>query len=335
MVDFDIDNECKLKMKNFTYGFKYSRNDYLESEEYKRELVRIEGLKLPKIGSVRLPKTDLKKMQLEVARFFMNTFKGLDLSVTTISEKKYLDFVKKFGVLNAVLNSDTQDFLDKVSDMIKEDTKKVSIFSVPVKLGKNQVSMDGEIEKFLPLIGDEGFLKNLPIIMSSVSIGDSLDRISYGTYAHEVTHGLLERHKGVVENFNHNEMLSIFMEKVVIDNYDKTPNKKVIKTSEVYRLKQIQESIEKLKDQNVEISGAAMQYILGGLLAGVMFDKYRNENEQGRRRMLANVKKVLAGSKTVEQLLEEEQVSLDGGNLTRYVDKVESYSKELENERVK
>ena len=88
MVDFDIDNECKLKMKNFTYGFKYSRNDYLESEEYKRELVRIEGLKLPKIGSVRLPKTDLKKMQLEVARLFRNTFKGLDLSVTTISEKK-------------------------------------------------------------------------------------------------------------------------------------------------------------------------------------------------------------------------------------------------------
>ena len=128
MVDFDIDNECKLKTKNFTYGFKYSRNDYLESEEYKRELVRIEGLRLPKIGSVRLPKTDLKKMQLEVARFFMNTFKGLDLSVTTISEKKYLDFVKKFGVLNAVLNSDTQDFLDKVSDMIKEDTKKASIF---------------------------------------------------------------------------------------------------------------------------------------------------------------------------------------------------------------
>ena len=51
--------------------------------------------------------------------------------------------------------------------------------------------------------------------------------------------------------------------------------------------------------------------------------------------MLENVKTVLAGNKTIEQLLEEEQISLDSGNLTRYVDKVEGYAIELENERVK
>ena len=40
-------------------------------------------------------------------------------------------------------------------------------------------------------------------------------------------------------------------------------------------------------------------------------------------------------SENIEQLLEEEQISLDSGNLTRYVDKVEGYAIELENERVK
>lgn len=335
MVNFDVDKEEMLKMRNIAYGFKYAKNDYLESEEYKRELVRIEGLKLPKVGSIKLPKTDLKKMQSEVVRFFMNTFKGLDLSVTTLSEKKYNELANKITFLGKMSASRIQEFLDSVSNMIKTDTKKSSIFSVPVTIGKNQVSMEGGIKKFLPLLGDNEFLKNLPISMSSIIIGDGLDRISHGTYAHEVTHGLLERHKGAIENYNHNEVLSIFMEKVVIDNFDKTPNKKVIKTSEAYRLKHIQENIVKLNNQDPEISGAAMQYILGGLLAGVMFDKYQNENEQGRRRMFANVKTVLAGDKTVEKLLEEEQISLDGEKLTRYVDKVEGYVVELENERVK
>ena len=65
MFNFDVSNEKRRRMMNVAYGFKYARNDYLESEEYKRELVRIEGLNLPKIGSIRLPKTDLKKMQPE------------------------------------------------------------------------------------------------------------------------------------------------------------------------------------------------------------------------------------------------------------------------------
>lgn len=335
MLNFDVDNEKEYRMRNIAYGFKYAKNEYLESEEYKRELVRIEGLKLPKIGTIRLPKTDLKKMQTEVTKFFMNTFKGLDWSVTTISEKKYTELAHKITFLGKMSGSGVQELLDSVSNLIKTDTKKGSIFSVPITLIKNHISMDGGITKFLPLLGDVEFLKNLPISINSIYMGDSLDRLSHGTYAHEITHGLLDRHKGVIENYNHNEMLSIFMEKVVVDNFDKTPNKKVIKTSEVYRLKHIQENIAKLSNQDPKISGPAMQYILGGLLAGVMFDKYQNENEQGRRRMLANVKTVLAGNKTVEQLLEEEQISLDSGNLTRYVDKVEGYAIELENERVK
>ena len=336
-MNFEEDKGQELKMKNAAYGYKYYKNPYLESEEYKRELARIEGLKLPTVGSIKLPKVELKKMQNEVAKFYMDKFKGLDFSVSSVSEKGHQELCEQFVFLANMFSADPSKLAASALDLVKSKIKKTSIFNLPVALFPNEVSMEGIIRKSLPLIGLDEYLKSLPIIDVNIVLGGKLDRLSHGTYAHEIAHGLQERHKGVIENYYYGETLSIFMEKLAIDNFDRSPNKKVLKASEVSRLSHLQSVSGKLADTDIDIEkrGEYMKYIVSGLTAGVMFDKYQSLDDQGKRRMLLNVKSVFAGKKTVEQLIEDEQISLDGGNLTRYVDKVEGYSKELESERVK
>ena len=331
----NISYDKMIELRKILYGHKYAKNPYLDKEEYKEAMTRLENMKLPEVGSIKLPKNDIPKIQSEVIKFFTSNFKGLDFTVTTITEKAFKEAAAVTELANRNKDATPRFVIDTCLNAMKSKSKKSSIFSLPIRPKKNEVSLEGKIKKYLNILDDQKFLEELPILNGSIELGDRFDRISTGTYAHEVTHALLERHKGSIENYYNNEMLSIFMEKLVIDSYDRTPNKKILKASEVYRARGMQINIAKLFDKDINISGTAMQYLLGGFTAGVMFDKYQNESSQGKRRMLGKIKETLAGKKTVEQLIEEEQISLDNGALKKYLDKVEGYSKELENEQVR
>ena len=86
-----------------------------------------------------------------------------------------------------------------------DNSKRVNVFDIPVLEDSEASPIIGEsMEGPKIVLGNKGmdFLRKMPILAEIISLGTKdLNELAIATYAHELTHLLVNRHKGVVENF--------------------------------------------------------------------------------------------------------------------------------------
>ncbi len=216
---------------------------------------------------------------------------------------------------------------------------KGSVFTVPVIKNKELDSMQGGTLKGPCILGSSiETIKKSPVYSEAIYLGaKSPNILSIGTYAHEIMHNLIDRHKASVENYYNDELIPIFMEKVVTDKVDKSPNKRAVKASEIHRLYHTRELLNKVITDDIsdiEIF-EAYKYIQSTLYAGILYDIYSNSSEEEKNKILLYVKNILSGNIKVNDIIDAYELSLDGPEVDKYIDKVGSYVKEFPNKTTK
>lgn len=304
---------------------------------------RLEQIELLKSGTIPLPSMTLEQVKSETQQVFSTLFQGLGLKVDTfqdesdMSNQMVINEVNKINTLFNMGKLTSDGATDQLLMMYKRNSKKAKVFDIPVKPAEGQDSMQGFVLKGPLLIAGnvERMARKAPVYFETVSIGEKYDKLSIGTYGHETTHILLDRHKGVVENYYNDELLSIFMEKVCTDSVDTSSDKFFVKCSEVYRLAHLKKLLTELDIHKEETSDYkdCLKYIQSSLYAGILFDRYSKSDNSQKQAMLEQVKSVFNGNLKLNDFIKNQQLSLEGDEVFKYIDKVGGYALELKERR--
>lgn len=235
-------NDKKFWVRFAKLGFSRDKSLYPESDEYNEILERITKIKFPEKRSIELPKYSLDEVKNETKSLRKKILAGVSLKISSFENelkmsentKKVINKYKQNNVLYQMGTKTIDDFQQDIIKIYKDGTRTSSIYDIPIEPIEEDSMIGNCIKGPVIIVGDEDnnierFLKMLPVLNEVIYLGNDYNKLSVGTYMHEMTHMLLDRHKGVVENYFNDEFLSIFMEKVAVDEVDDTPDKRFVK----------------------------------------------------------------------------------------------------------
>ena len=337
------ESEEMFKLRFIKLGFD-ERKSQVAKFNKDRIQKRLEQISLPESGTIPLEVTTLDEVKTETKKLVSTLYQGVGLRIDLFedeSQKPNQELIRESQRLNMLYKLGKITIADVTNNMLKmyqRIAKKAKIFDIPIKPAEGMDSMQGQTTKGpLIMIGDTVTMaKETPIYMESIYLGDKYDKLSIGTYMHEITHALLDRHKGVVENYYNDEFLSIFMEKVSVDQIDTSSNNFLVKCSEVYRLANVKKLLGKV-DMYKESSPNykdSLKYIQSSLYAGILFDKYSKATDVQKKAVLDQIKLVLNGKIKLNDFIKNQQLTIESEEVFEYIDKIERYATEL-NERRK
>ena len=337
------ESEEMFKLRFIKLGFD-ERKSQVAKFNKDRIQKRLEQISLPESGTIPLEVTTLDEVKTETKKLVSTLYQGVGLRIDLFedeSQKPNQELIRESQRLNMLYKLGKITIADVTNNMLKmyqRIAKKAKIFDIPIKPAEGMDSMQGQTTKGpLIMIGDTVTMaKETPIYMESIYLGDKYDKLSIGTYMHEITHALLDRHKGVVENYYNDEFLSIFMEIVSVDQIDTSSNNFLVKCSEVYRLANVKKLLGKV-DMYKESSPNykdSLKYIQSSLYAGILFDKYSKATDVQKKAVLDQIKLVLNGKIKLNDFIKNQQLTIEGEEVFEYIDKIERYATEL-NERRK
>lgn len=295
----------QFDMKLKVYGYagldksQLSRKSVIES----RELIR--GLELPDTSKITDTSVNPKNIAKQSRKIITSLFPDLNRDVRIIAINEYQQAALKlaYGKMS----------IEEYLQTLQRKSFRGDAVNVPITFADTHPCIYGETVKPLSLVDDNSFLERLPILVSGYNIGSiNLSRLGIITHLHEVTHALLERNKGSVRDYYKAEMLSILMEKIAADEIDKTSV--LLSKQNIFRYENLKQSIQKSLDDDTH------KYLLSTLLAEVLFDKYKNGNETYKNHLLAQISKILDGKLVLEDMLINEGITLDNGNLPCFIE---------------
>lgn len=336
----DAENMFKLRFVKLGFDERKSQVAAFNRDEIKK---RLEQINLQESGTIPLASMTLDEVKTETRKVVSTLYQGVSLKVDVFADElqkpnqELINEYKRLNTLYRLGKTTIADVTDKMLIMYKRIGKKGKVFDIPVKSVEGMDSMQGETLKGpLMMVGDAVTMaKKAPVYMESISLGNRYDKLSIGTYAHEITHTLLDRHKGVVENYYNDEFLSIFMEKVAVDQVDASPDKFLVKCSEIHRLAHVKKLLRELDTykKNSPDYKDSLKYIQSSLYAGILFDRYSQASDDQKQSILEQVKSVLNGKTKLNDLIRNQQLSLDGEEVFEYINKVGGYVADLNEKR--
>lgn len=342
MLDLKKNPETQLKFIKLGFDEKKSQIEKFDIEKIKEKLAKT---KFPQRGEIHLSHMTLDEVKKETQQIASILYKGVGLRVDMFEYEKVKgrnilfsnpevqQEVKKIDELYAKGKINESEVSNRMLTVYKRFAKKINIFEIPIYPLNGEDSMQGATNKGpLCITGDIiTMAKNTPVYIESITLGDKYDKLSIGTYIHEITHALIDRHKGVVENYYNDEFLTIFMEKVAIDQVDTSPDKFLVKCSETYRLANVKDLLTDLDNyqEGTLKYEDSLKYIQSSLYAGILFERYSNANDIEKQNILNQIKSVLNGREKVKNIIKNQKLSIENEEVFEYINKVEKYAEEL------
>ena len=203
-------------------------------------------------------------------------------------------------------NSPTADvFYSKVSYLLKH----VEPFNIDINL-INGHAMTGQLVKNLVIIPGQEYIADRPIYFSHIEIGRELNPLSIGTIAHEISHTEQERNPGYTRDLLHKEVLSIFIEKLIVQ--EKDPSGKLLNLSERMRFLDLFSRFSSMYVDSCNFSLEQqidnLTYIKSILLAEKLFDMYQQDNNKDK--YIYDIQEVFNGHKTIEDILCSRKINI-------------------------
>ena len=304
----------QFDMKLKVYGYSHCDKCLLSRENIIETSKLIKGLNLPdtsKISDISINPRNISKQSKKIIN---DLFPDLNRDINIISMNEYF----QIGLKLQAGKISMEEYLFE----LQKRSFKGDAVNVPITFFDKYHCTIGETVKPLVLIDNDTYLERLPIYVSGYNLGSmKISRLSVVTHLHEVTHALLERNKGTVTDYYKSEMLSILMEKIAALEIDQTSV--LLSKQNIFRYESLKESLNKTLDND------SHKYLLSTLLAEELFDKYENGTEAYKHHILAQISKVLSGELSLEDMLNNEGIILDNGNLPCFID--EKVQKNIKN----
>ena len=294
----------QFDMKLKIYGYTGLDKSQLSKKSVIETRDLISGLELPDTGEIIDTSINPKNVSKQSRRIISTLFPDLNRDVRIIAINEFQQTLLKLSYGKMSIEEYLQTLQKKsfIADAV----------NVPINFVDSHTCIYGETVKPLGLIDDDSVLEKSPILISGYNLGSiKLSRLGIITHLHEVTHALLERHKGSVKDYYKSEMLSILMEKISADEIDKTSV--LLSKQNIFRYENLKQTLENSNDDS-------HKYLLSTLLAEVLFDKYKNGTETYKNHLLAQISKVLEGKLVLEDMLINEGITLDNSNLPCFIE---------------
>lgn len=340
----DIDQKTKFDYLYTRRGFKKIESDF-EDTALKRLNERLS--KIDVSGDYNLPTITMNDVKSEVKSMRKQLFPQVGLQVDSFVPEAEFHNDAWNKILKKMMEKQRQlSFLyskgligdDKVNEEMEKEylkhSTKINVFEIPIIESPDNGSTIAErLGGPAILLGNKTkeFLRKMPVFAEAIFFGTKdLNELAIATYAHELTHFLVDRHKSVIENYYDYEMMSVFKEKQAIYYYDKSEDKHLYKIWEIKRLKNIQTAIKDYFESSDEYDRKKdLMYIQGPLYAEMLFNKYINGTPAEKKMIDNEISNILNGHSTVRTVLDKLGITLDDEAIERYFKKVEGYVEEM------
>ena len=204
----------------------------------------------------------------------------------------------------------------------------MSPFELPVKYKYKELFSGTLVTQTLltdNLIQSNKILKGLNIYFSEIVLPNISTDISVASYIHEITHSQIESNKGLVEDFNNLEILSVFLELV----YASKSNINTLKIITLNRIEHILLSYGNIvRDEKINGSkeyfdySTNVKYLKSILKAFNLFDNYLSKDKNYRNYVFNSIQKIFDDKLSVEEFLDKFDITYDNSLDSKHVKKI-------------
>ena len=291
--------EQTVKMRKKVIGYTREDKSVLETSEAKEAISLINSITFPEKEFITTKAINPKRI-VKIARQDLTTlFPNLNRNVLYIPKK---------DIETIAINSEKK----KLSELetirtINNKASTIDLFNLPLNYTMQEYR-DGSALLCSPVPNDPLLIPQVKNVVSQIDLAGPADYLTAIIYAHESIHLLPRRFKGIIEDYYHEELLPIFLEKVLALEAD--PTEELIQKLETFRVRAHQKDISVITKRQEHPEELGHQHLISGLLANCMFDRYYHETPAGRRYILNEIHNILNGNKTVSSFLEEQEITL-------------------------
>ena len=247
-----------------------------------------------------------------------------------INKVGYLTDKKVTRVMLSTLFYNKDDFIKVYNDA----AKMISPFKLPIKYKKANI-FDGCLSTSILLREDaenDDYLDKLNLYFQHIELPKKVTELSIPSYVHEITHALIESHKGLTHEFYNSEVLPIFNELL----YAYLHNNDMLKVLISNRLNSIYNSFNSIYEYNNNEGHNAIEnkvytefdyhvdikYLLSTLKAFCLLASLTDEEFISSSYIIHQAARVFEGHRSVEEFLSDVGITNDKCYTTDAVSKI-------------
>lgn len=297
------DLECEMAL----YGYTENKTPFFNSKNYERLVIDFIKNKQRYINNFNLSPRTINFIRNEANKIIIDQTGSLNRKVLYLEEDQRLiyDFTAEYGPI-------TPENYNEILKYIKKKARKREVTTLPIRwiTSSNRNGMSRIYHEYSE---DIEFIKEYPIISTGISMINQNDDLGTTVLVHEMTHALIDRHKGIIKNILHDEILSIYLELVAA--YELDPSGKLLEIAITHRLQNLKGNILLVEQQkfNGEMPEGE-NYIDSCLYAFNLFEIYRNASSNTRKSIREEINKTLSGNIQLEDTLQVLDVTEEEGN---------------------
>lgn len=313
-----FDNEEDIKEQNEAdqedlektmalYGYTENSTPFFETKSYEKLVIDYIRNNQKNKFNLNLPPRTIKFLRDEANRIILDQTGSLDRKVLYLEEDHRLiyDFTAEHGELT----------IEKYDDFIKylrKKARKREVTTLPIKWTVSS-NRNGTSRIYQEYPEELELIKKYPIISTGIHMKNQNDDIGTTVLVHEMTHALVDRHKGIIKNYLHDEILSIYLELVTAYELDQTGQ--LLEIAAKYRLLNLKNSIFTSQQQRFNgLLPDGENYIDSSLYAFALFEIYRNSSNNARKAIREEINKTLSGNRQLEDTLQVLDITEEEGS---------------------
>lgn len=320
-----FDNEERIVQENERRSENIERNmalsdsqtfdiSFFDSKEYERLLLEMAKSKKITEHNPDLKLASRNEIVSAGREFISKVTENINTKMPYINVEANDHTIQDFAYETGDFEIDDCNYLDYARYVLRK-SKKIEIIKMPVTflVGEEKNGWQSTFAHKFDKVSTK-LLRKIPFVCCGIELQNENTELSFKTLVHEYTHALVNRHKGIIENYAHNELLSIFMELVAA--YEKEENPMLIECAITERLEDIRDAmlLEKYESLQGFIADTKSIYIDSALYAMDLFEMYKSATNKGKKAILNEIKKTLAGDRTLEDTLEKLGASEERGS---------------------
>ena len=291
--------EETIKIRKKIIGYTKEDKSVLETNSVQEAISLINSISFPEIEFITTKAINPKRI-VKIAR--------QDLTTLFPHLNKNVLYIPKKDIEAIVINSEKKKLSElETIKAINNRASTIDLFNLPLNYTMQEYR-DGSALLCSPVPNDPLLIPQVKNVVSQIDLAGPADYLTAIIYAHESIHLLPRRFKGIIEDYYHEELLPIFLEKVIALEAD--PTEDLIQKLETFRVRAHQKDISVITKGQERPEELGHQHLISGLLANCMFDRYYHETPTGRKYILNEIQNILNGNKTVSSFLEEQAITL-------------------------
>lgn len=303
----------EIEKDSALYGYTSNETDFFETREHERMFIDFIRSKQQQIYNYGLPLRTTKLIREQANKIIKMQLAGVDTRVLYIEydAAPIIDFEAETG------QKIDENLIDEFIKYLKKRARKKEVTSIKPEWGEDR-GRNGCSAIFSLFPEDLEIMQKWPIICTGFTLVNQNDDLSSTVLVHEMVHALVDRHKGVIENRLHSELLSIYMELVAAYELDTSGTLLNIQT--ISRLQSLKENLisQYYNDYVGIMRNQESIYIDSSLYAFALFEQYKNASDTARESLRREINEVFNGNRTLEETLERLSITeAEGSDIIR------------------